>query len=149
ALAFSLAMLVLGGLLLLLARDHVLPPEWVLNATRAVGAAPDPFGNSTSAFITAAGTLFGLWAGLVWIMRRGGFEARGRLWKRIVRYVVGVLVVILLYAGTKAVFPSGDTLLPAGFRFLRYALVGFWVAGGAPWLFARLRLTEARAPRCR
>jgi hypothetical protein len=27
-------------------------------------------------------------------------------------------------------------------RYLRYALIGIWVAGGAPWAFLRLKLAQ-------
>ena len=40
----------------------------------------------------------------------------------------------------------GETLPAYSLRYLRYGLVGFWVAAGAPELFIRLRLAErARA----
>jgi hypothetical protein len=34
-------------------------------------------------------------------------------------------------------------VFPLILRYLRYTLVGFWVTGGAPWLFARLGLVGA------
>jgi hypothetical protein len=40
------------------------------------------------------------------------------------------------------VFPRSETLLAYSLRYLRYGLVGFWVAAGAPELFIRLRLAE-------
>jgi len=144
ALGVSLAMILLGALLVFLARDFVVPSEWVLNATRDGNAAPDPFAASMGGLIIAAATLFGLLAGLAWMARRGRFDASGPLWKRLLRYVLGLVVVMILYLGTKAVFPSGDTLVPASFRFIRYALIGCWVSGGGPWTFARLRLAEIR-----
>jgi len=30
----------------------------------------------------------------------------------------------------------------AGFRFIRYALVGLWGGVGAPWVFVRLKLAD-------
>ena len=38
--------------------------------------------------------------------------------------------------------PRGETLLAYSLRYLRYGLVGFWVAAGAPELFIRLQLAE-------
>jgi len=29
-------------------------------------------------------------------------------------------------------------------RYLRYALIGFWVTGGAPWSFISLKLSGKR-----
>jgi hypothetical protein len=72
---------------------------------------------------------------------RGGFNASGPLGKRAARYLVGLIGVLVLYAGLKAIFPSGDTLIAYFFRYIRYTFLGFWVFGAAPWTFARLNLT--------
>jgi hypothetical protein len=142
AFVVSLAMVLLGALLVFLTQDFVLPAEWVANATRDGNAAPAPFTASMQGIITSAATLFGMWVGLAWMARRGGFNASGPLWRRAARYVLGLVGVLTVYAGLKAVFPSGDTLVPYIFRYVRYTLLGFWVFGAAPWAFARLRLAQ-------
>jgi hypothetical protein len=76
--------------------------------------------------------------------RRGGFNASGLLWKRVARYVIGIIGLVILYAGLKAIFPSGDALVPYFFRYIRYSVLGFWLSGGAPWIFAKLNLTESK-----
>jgi len=143
AFAVSLAMVLLGVLLVFLSRNFVLPPEWIANAAQAGADAPNPFVFSMDALVTSAGTLFGLCSGLAWMARHGGFNATGPLWKRVARYVVGLIGVLVFYAGLKAIFPSGDTLVPYIFRYVRYTIVGFWVSGGAPWTFAKLKLSES------
>jgi membrane-associated phospholipid phosphatase len=140
----SLAMVLLSALLLFLSRDFVLPPEWIANAAHAGAEAPNPFTFSMETLITSAGTLFGACGGLAWMAPRGGFNASGLLWKRAARFVVGLIGVLVLYAGLKAVFPSGDTFVPYVFRYIRYTIVGFWISGGAPWTFAKLNLSESR-----
>jgi membrane-associated phospholipid phosphatase len=142
AFGVSLAMVLLGVLILALSRTFVLPAEWIANATRDGGLAPNPL--SLDGVITAAATLFGLWAGLAWMAPRGGFEASGPLWKRAARYAVGLIGVLVIYAGLKAIFPSGDNALAYTFRYVRYTFLGLWVFAGAPWTFARLSLTEDR-----
>ena len=143
AFAVSLAMVLLGVLFLFLSRNFVLPAEWIANAARAGAEAPAPFAFSMETLITSAGTLLGACSGLAWMARRGGFNASGPLWKRAARYVVGLIGVLVLYAGLKAIFPSGDTFVPYLFRYIRYTVVGFWVSGGALWTFAKLNLTES------
>lgn len=138
--AVSLAMVLLGTLIIFLSRNFVLPAEWIANATRDGIEAPNPF--SMDGLITSAATLFGLCSGLAWMAPRGGFNASGPLWKRAARFVVGLIGVLVLYAGLKVIFPSGDTFVPYIFRFIRYTFVGFWTSGGAPWTFAKLNLTE-------
>ena len=93
--------------------------------------------------ITSAATLFGACSGLTWMARRGGFNASGPFWKRGARCVVGFIGVLVLYAGLKAIFPSGDTFVAYVFRYIRYTFVGFWISGGATWTFAKLNLTES------
>jgi membrane-associated phospholipid phosphatase len=138
AFVVSLVMILLGALIIFLSRGWVMPAEWVANATRTGGAAPDPLSLSTQ--VTAAGTLFGLCIGLAWITPRGGFSTAGPVGKRVLRYVLGMIGIAILYAGLKAIFPDGDGIVPYTFRYIRYVLMGFWVSGGAPWIFSKLKL---------
>ena len=40
-----------------------------------------------------------------------------------------------------AVFPEEGESFYVQLRFVRYALMGWWISHGAPWLFTRTRLT--------
>jgi membrane-associated phospholipid phosphatase len=142
AFVVSLAMVLLDALIIFLSRNFVLPAEWIANATRYGNQAPNPF--SMEILITAAASLFGSCSGLAWMASRGGFNASGPLWKRVARFVLGLIGVAVFYAGLQVIFPSGDTFVPYIFRYIRYTFVGFWVFGGAPWTFAKLNLTESR-----
>lgn len=92
-----------------------------------------------SALIT--GVAFGMLPGFVLEEHFVRFRADGVWWKRVLRFIVGVIPLLALYLGLKLVFPEGD-----GFRFVRYALVGVWAGWLAPWAFVALRLAE-REPR--
>jgi membrane-associated phospholipid phosphatase len=144
AFVVSLAMLLPGVVILFLSQNFVVPPEWIANAAQAGAEAPVPFVFSMETLVTSAGTLFGLCTGLAWLAPRGGFNASGPFQKRALRYIVGVIGILIFYAGLKAVFPSGYTFMPLFFRYIRYILIGFWVSGGAPWIFAKLNLTESK-----
>jgi len=113
------------------------PEVWAQYATEAV---------SMSGGITAGATLFGLLAGLAWINRQGGFCADGPVWKRVVRFLFGVVGVLVFYLGLKILFegiaPETEALLPYFLRFVRYAVIGFWVSAGAPWLFVKMKLAD-------
>ena len=89
---------------------------------------------------TAAGTFFGLAAGLIWLKRQGGFQTRGVMWKLILRYLIGIAGVLIIRYGLKAIFPEGEYALAYFLRYLRYGLIGFWIGGGAPWTFIRVKL---------
>ena len=116
------------------------PQAWAEYAKEAV---------SLSGIFTSAGTLFGLLAGLAWFNRQGGFDAKGPLWKIILRYVLGVVGVLVFYLGLKVLFgliaPDAEAVLPYILRYIRYVLVGAWVSAGAPWLFVKLKLAGKAA----
>ena len=139
AFTISLLMIATGILFIVPLNAYVFPAEWTDNALRA-GPVPDPV--SIEGIFTSAGSLFGLAAGAAWIAARGGFQASGPLEKRALRYVVGLLGIMILWFGLGQIFPDGETVLALLLRYLRYSLVGFWVTGGAPWLFFHFNLVR-------
>ncbi len=118
---------------------YVFPVEWTANALRA-GPLPEPA--SIEGIFTSAGSLFGMAAGVAWIASRGGYRAGGPVGERALRYVIGLIGVIILWEGLGALLPRGETWLPLTLRYLRYSLVGFWVTAGAPWLFFHFKLAR-------
>jgi membrane-associated phospholipid phosphatase len=141
ALLASLLMIGLSYLIALSRSAYVLNPAWIPNILRIDAALPEPF--AASGLVTVTGIFFGLSLGLAWMERRGGFRASGSIITRVTRYLLGLVGVLVFWYGLGAVLPRGETLLPLVLRYLRYTLVGFWVSGGAPWLFARLNLLGA------
>lgn len=119
--------------------NYAFPVAWTENALRS-GPLPEPA--SIEGIFTSGGSLFGLAAGAAWIASRGGYRAEGPLEQRALRYVIGLLGIMILWFGLGEVFPRGETLLPLVLRYLRYSLVGFWVTGGAPWLFFHFKLAR-------
>jgi membrane-associated phospholipid phosphatase len=113
------------------------PSDWASYATQAV---------SLESAITAAGTMFGLLIGLSWFKRQGGFSTDGPAWKRILRFLVGVVGILFFYLALDLLFgliaPDAEAILPYVLRYIRYTLVGAWVSAGAPWMFIRLKLAE-------
>ena len=136
----SLAFIVLGHGAWMLRSAFEIPETWISNAQLAGAELPDPVDpNST---FTSAGTFFGLAMGAAWIMSLGGYQASGPVGKRAIRYVIGLIGVIIFYMGLGAIFPRGDGFIFYLLRYIRYVLVGWWVAGGAPWVFVRFNLAE-------
>jgi hypothetical protein len=119
--------------------EYVFPEEWRENALRA-GPLPDPV--SIEGFITSGATFFGLAVGAAWIASLGGYQASGPAVKRVLRYPVGLIGILILWMGLGQVFPDNADLISYVLRYVRYTLVGFWVAGGAPWLFFRIKLAD-------
>ena len=135
----SLIVIVLGAVSVGRLDGYTFPAEWRDNALRA-GSLPAPV--SIESFITSAGTLFGLAAGVAWLATRGEYQASGPMEKRALRFVVGLIGVMILWRGLALFLPDNADLISYIFRYLRYTLVGFWVSGGAPWLFFRFKLAD-------
>ncbi|GAB4503325.1 MAG: phosphatase PAP2 family protein [Anaerolineales bacterium] len=120
---------------------QVVVRTWTATVVQA-GVEPLPYPLTLNGPLTSAGTLFGLLVGIAWVRLWGGWRAEGPVWRRALRYLIGLMGVVLLWYGLGAVFPRGESLLPYGLRYVRYALLGFWVAGGAPWIFTKLKLSQ-------
>jgi membrane-associated phospholipid phosphatase len=138
----SLGLIVLGLIVTGWRSSFQLPESWITNALLS-GIAPDPI--DPNGIFTSAGTFFGLAIGAAWIQSLGGYQAEGPAWKRVLRYFVGLIGVLILWQGLGAVFPRGDGLVVYSLRFVRYTLVGWWVAGGAPWVFQHFNLFTPRS----
>lgn len=139
AFVISLFMIAVGFWSTARLEGYVFPAEWANNARRA-GPLPDPV--SVEDTFTSAGALFGLAAGIAWLASRGGYQTSGPLVKRALRYVPGLIGIVILWFGLGQIFPDGETVVPLVLRYVRYALVGFWVTAGAPWLFFHFKLAD-------
>jgi membrane-associated phospholipid phosphatase len=99
---------------------------------------------STTDGITTSGTLMGMGVGFALEPGWVGFSPSDRWGRRILGFVVGIAVLAGLEYGLGVAFAS---LKPAAILgFVRFGLVGFWGALGAPWALARLRLVPSRGP---
>lgn len=92
---------------------------------------------------TAVGMLLGAGIGLIFEGSRIRFRVDGKIWLRAVRYLVGMGVTILLWAGLKAVFPENPLWLAMVLRVVRYFLVALWITYYAPWTFVKTKLAQA------
>ncbi len=138
SLAVPALLILCSGLLTSTLSGYVIPSDWVTNASRAGEPLPAPL--SMEGALTDTGALFGLALGLVWTQQRGGFQPSGPLWKRVACFAVGLAGVAVLYFGLKLLLPGGESLVGAATRFVRYAVLGVWISGGAPLVFSRLHL---------
>lgn len=119
--------------------DRLVPQEWVTRSTAAFVDEP-PINPQDLDVVSSAATLFGLGAGAVLLHRWGKFHASGSLTSRAARFALGLVGVVIIYFGLRMVLPIGDDLLAQSLRFVRYALVGLWVAYLAPRAFVKLNL---------
>jgi membrane-associated phospholipid phosphatase len=92
--------------------------------------------------ITPIAAFLGMGIGFALEVRYARFDAGGKWWKRVLRFLLGFLGVIALRYGVKALLgDSGPVIL---LRMIRYSLIGFWVGFGAPWAFVKIGLANQR-----
>ena len=95
--------------------------------------------------VQVTGAFAGIAVGVALGIRYLDFDAGGQFWKRAVRFLLGVAVVAAIFFGMRIIFPGEGESLYSIFRYLRYGSVGLWISLGAPWLFLRVGLADARA----
>ena len=114
----------------------VMPEEWAIRAGDV-----DPY--DLDGIFTVAGTWFGMLTGFIVLMRkRGHFLAGEGNWRRLVRLLIGFIGIMVLYLGLGQIFPRNADLISFALRFLRYTLIGLWVAWLGPLFFERLGLLK-------
>ncbi len=94
------------------------------------------------------GAIFGFGTGCILLRGAGGFSAaKGSVPQKILRFLTGGAGAAILYIVLSFVFPSKGAAQYNLFRFLRYALIGFWAGYAAPKLFTVLGIAEPAYPR--
>jgi membrane-associated phospholipid phosphatase len=92
--------------------------------------------------VSMSGAFFGLAGAAVLAAKRLPFSVSGTPARRALRYLVGIATVAAVYILPKLLLAGAEAGGPPILRFSRYALLGAWVAAGAPWVFLKLRLAE-------
>jgi hypothetical protein len=132
----SILMPLVGWLVGLLIASSPDPAEWAQYSAQARGI---------SHYFTLAGAFFGMVAGYTFMRQYAAFEAKGGWAKRIGRYLLGMVGVLVLYLGLDMLFglvASDESALGLALRYIRYGTVTLWAMFGAPWVFLKLRLAE-------
>lgn len=120
-----------------------LPPEWLSNAhTGYPFEEIDPF--SSRGIIKTAGTLVGLLIGAAWMnQRHSSYSTSGTISQKLQRFALGGAGLLVIYAGLGLVLPKEPIVLGSVLLYIRYALVGFWASGFAPYLFQKFHLISS------
>ncbi|MGP1587497.1 MAG: phosphatase PAP2 family protein [Treponemataceae bacterium] len=89
------------------------------------------------------GALFGFLLGYILLDDGKNFDAKsGSWWKKLLRFILGAVMVAVVYLGLKKLFPGKEENLGQLFRFIRYGLTGFVISFVAPIIFVKIRLAE-------
>ncbi|MCP4423182.1 MAG: phosphatase PAP2 family protein [Chloroflexi bacterium] len=92
---------------------------------------------------TAVGALLGLGLGLNLERSRVRFRVDGPVWKRVLRYLVGMAGTLALWMGPRMFLPTDPLWLAVILRIARYTLILLWLGYYGPLVFVRLRLADA------
>ncbi len=109
---FSLLLILIVIIAQLSLRGWSLPMDWVNNAHLAFPNDPEINPLSYHNFLSGTGAFFGLAAGWIWISKLGGFSTNGTWLKLVIRYLLGLIGVLILYLGLGSLFPDSETLYP-------------------------------------
>ena len=99
--------------------------------------------SSMEAIAQGFGLLLGFGLGVMLEGSRVRFRADGAIWKRVVRYILGLVIVIAIWRGLGILFPREPLVVGLPFRVIRYFLLALWISYYAPWVFIKLRLADA------
>ena len=143
--ASSLVILLLVALPIWLSGNWTIPPEWEQMAARADPNTPLAPLELSNAF-TISGKWLGVTVGYTWFKRlRNHSMADASRIQLILRYLIGMFGVFIILYGLGKVFPRSEDVVSYGLRFVRYALVGGWIALLAPLLFVKIRLYKIKS----
>lgn len=136
----SFILIILAVLIVQINSNWQFSPLYQENINRVFeGEAINPL--ALDGVITASAAWLGIVIGVILISRT---IPLGRITstnvKKLVRFIIGLIGVMILWAGLSSIFPDDIPFISESLRFVRYFLVGFWIAGGAPYLFKRLNL---------
>jgi membrane-associated phospholipid phosphatase len=90
--------------------------------------------------VTVGGLAFGLWVGLAMENRYVRFSVAGPLWRRALRYVVGLAGLLAVWMGLRAILPQEPLWLGLVLQGCRYGLAALWAMLVWPWLFVKVGL---------
>jgi membrane-associated phospholipid phosphatase len=133
----SAAIMLLGILIRSIIAGMPDPASWSRFATEA---------RSITQFFTLAGAFFGSITGYALMRQHARFLPADNWTKRVVSYIIGIVVLVLIYLGLDIAFSTvaaDESIFGYVLRYIRYALATFWVTFGAPWVFIKTRLAES------
>ena len=139
-LIISILFILVGFIITTFSKSFSIPTEWLLNAASqdAHHNTFDPF--SLTGIVSNAGVFLGLVGGAILLQKTDKYKPGGKTWQRLIQYILGLFGVIILWAGLRYIFPTGETFISMAFRYLRYLLLGFWISWAAPKLFKKIKL---------
>lgn len=130
----------IGGVVLLTALMILIHPI-LITPTKPLWLLEEiPLDDLLARAMVPVGNFLGIGIGLILEDRYVYFDSKGSWSQRIFRIIIGMLGVALLYFTLSPLLSVLQT--PIVEDLVRFALIGFWITFGAPWLFIRLNLAS-------
>ncbi len=124
----------------------VLVPTWIADAPDpAAWASHAASARSPAHFFALAGTVFGLMIGVRRLRQRAAYVPAAAWSRRLSCFAVGSVGMFTIYVGVgllSHLFSEPESGLSFVLRFIRFALVAWWISELAPRWFIRLGLTN-------
>ena len=105
----------------------------------------NPTPEGLSGALTPGAVLVGVIPGLFLESRYVHFSTQGTIFRKILRYLVGIVTALIIKEGLKpflGLMNDHTLYMDAMLRIIRYCTLGLWLTAGAPWLFIKLKLAE-------
>ena len=136
----TIFILVLGGVFVFLLKDWEMPLEWIRNAADDLAGTNESIHSSMGMGATAgnAGGFLGVALGALLSHRKGGFDTRGSVWKRLLRSVAGLISLLALYGMIMWIAPDETRdVAYSAWRFFGFFLISFLTIFLLPLLFRK------------
>lgn len=86
------------------------------------------------------GMLIGFLFGVMFDDKYVQMKCNGPIWKRIIRVIIAIILVLAVKEGLKLVFVFSNIQLSLIFDAVRYFFVVFTILGFCPWLFMKIKI---------
>jgi membrane-associated phospholipid phosphatase len=120
-----------------------LPDMWKQLGARG-GSPINPI--SLKNLFSNCGLCLGFIAGACWLRSQertlGKYSTTGTPRQKFLRFIVGISGLLLIWVVLGWIFPHEETFIGLALSLLRYALVGVWISGLAPYIFFRAKLVN-------
>lgn len=92
--------------------------------------------------VVSLGSCIGFLAGMQLENKYLNYQTEGRLWQHLLKYVLGLAVLVLLKVGLKSLLAFDAHIAD----LIRYSIIGFWLSFAAPFMFCQLGLMKKNNP---
>jgi len=139
----TVLMNILGGLFVFILQNWEMPIHWINNSSAYFTSGNETilFSSGMDAVAGNAGAFMGSTMGALFMHRNGGFDTGGKVWKRFLRSIAGLMIFIALYGILMLSTPDQTkVVLYASWKFSGFLVISISAIFLVPLLFKRIHL---------